>query len=402
MERTPDKVRGLMQGQQLPGPGHCSQDPEGQTAEVRQLLRSGLDVASRQLQQVGASEDVQTQLCAAKAMGDNGASICSTLASLGLHCNFPHGDADPRPCALSVDGSIAWATGCCHLFCPCHAESWFGGAALSGRAKPPSCPVCGCATELWRLDLARSTRERRLAVMGLAPKDILNAAGEALEFWVAQKVLEVSWGKSVAANSKKLELRAFHGETEQAELHRRQRLLRRQVEVAEARKATLAKEKARLQNLLQHAPSAAAPSPQHSPAAQKSHVFVGSKAVRISTVGTSSAHDLSRPPGTLSASPMLNKQPPQEVQATPDVWGEAPKWTGPCRSKAMPPPAAFALGTESAPPQLLTPTKSDGGKPRRLQLAGQRRLTASSVSFGLPGIRSASMAGTMVKRRRLL
>eukprot|EP00930_Biecheleria_cincta_P004354 TRINITY_DN105267_c0_g1_i1.p1 TRINITY_DN105267_c0_g1~~TRINITY_DN105267_c0_g1_i1.p1 ORF type:complete len:444 (+),score=98.31 TRINITY_DN105267_c0_g1_i1:126-1334(+) len=402
MERTPEKgaieVRPLLQGQQLRGPSHYSQDPEGHSAEVRQLLRSGLDAASRQLQQVGASEVLQSQLCTAKAMDDDAAGTSTTLASLGLHCNFPQGDAEPQPCALPVDGSIAWATGCCHVFCPCHAESWFGGAALSGRAQPRSCPVCGCATELWRLDLARSTRERRLAVMGLSPKDVLVAAGEALEFWLAQKVLEVSWEKSAAASGKKLELRAFHGEKEQADLSQRQQLLRRQLEVASARKTTLEKEKARLQNLLQKMPTAAAPSPQH---AQKPQAFVSSKALRNSTFGTSSAHDLSRPHGIPASSPMSNRQPPQEVQATPDALGVAPKWTGQSQSKALPvPSSAFESGT--LPPQLLTPTKTDEGKPRRLQLAGQRRLTSSGVSFGLPGIRSASMAGTTVKRRRLL
>ncbi|CAE8641227.1 unnamed protein product, partial [Polarella glacialis] len=135
----------------------------------------------------------------ASAVPSNLSSMAQREEIMALRCNFPLRDGAfgrVTACGCRVDGGIAWATDCSHILCDAHAEGWFGTAVVAGKAPADRpCPVCSGnnIAKLLRLDLARPTRERRLAIIGLPPREALAAAGDALRFWADQKALQAAW-----------------------------------------------------------------------------------------------------------------------------------------------------------------------------------------------------------------
>ncbi|CAE7560286.1 ANKRD50 [Symbiodinium microadriaticum] len=100
-----------------------------------------------------------------------------------LSCNWDSGDG--RGCSNSMEA--CWITSCQHVLCDTHAKASFASSDV--------CPVCGFqGAKVIRASLGRDSRAetKKRLLPGLAPSEIMDAAGRNLEFWVRQKALESS------------------------------------------------------------------------------------------------------------------------------------------------------------------------------------------------------------------
>mmetsp|Transcript_9777 Transcript_9777/g.25656 ORF Transcript_9777/g.25656 Transcript_9777/m.25656 type:complete len:322 (+) Transcript_9777:68-1033(+) len=109
---------------------------------------------------------------------------------LAFHCNFMSASGEPCRQRITQEG---WLTGCVHLLCVEHAREWFSSNV--------DCPVCkdGRAVRVLKLDFCSIRKEAKLRVIGFSPRQVLEAAMEAIEFWASQKALEVGWQTDVDA-----------------------------------------------------------------------------------------------------------------------------------------------------------------------------------------------------------
>eukprot|EP00747_Dinoflagellata_sp_TGD_P207168 gnl/TRDRNA2_/TRDRNA2_80768_c0_seq1.p1 gnl/TRDRNA2_/TRDRNA2_80768_c0~~gnl/TRDRNA2_/TRDRNA2_80768_c0_seq1.p1 ORF type:complete len:343 (+),score=62.89 gnl/TRDRNA2_/TRDRNA2_80768_c0_seq1:79-1107(+) len=100
---------------------------------------------------------------------------------LGFHCNF---EQNGEICGKRIEEE-GWITGCSHLFCYEHANAWF--------QNHDDCPLCrNGQVKLVRTDLSRAGAKKRgrVALVGMAPPEIIEAADTALNFWLDQKAHE--------------------------------------------------------------------------------------------------------------------------------------------------------------------------------------------------------------------
>lgn len=129
--------------------------------------------------------------------------------AVAFHCNFMVQTG--RPCGCQV--REGWVTSCAHIFCEKHAKEWFNSNM--------DCPVCcnGKHPRVMKMSFERSPKTDSQRVLGLFPNEILQAAGDALEFWAHQKSQELIWDKQASAR--------FHAS--EAQLQRQRRELQEQV-----------------------------------------------------------------------------------------------------------------------------------------------------------------------------
>lgn len=99
-----------------------------------------------------------------------------------FHCNYV-GD-DGHRCPQPLDEG--WITACSHVFCGCHAKAWF--------RSHDNCPVCrNGPVKLVRMESSAAVRRRgRTALLGLTPPEVVRATEVAINFWLDQKLFELS------------------------------------------------------------------------------------------------------------------------------------------------------------------------------------------------------------------
>lgn len=100
-----------------------------------------------------------------------------------FHCN--HVSEDGCRCQQPLDEG--WVTACSHVFCGGHAKAWF--------RTHDDCPCCrNGPVKLVRLDVSRAgvRRRGRTALLGLTPPEIVRSTEVALNFWLDQKLFELT------------------------------------------------------------------------------------------------------------------------------------------------------------------------------------------------------------------
>lgn len=194
-------------------------------------------------------------------MAANGRHSSSQPASQGVvhdflvfHCN--HVSEDGSRCQQPLDEG--WVTACSHVFCGSHAKAWF--------RNHDDCAVCrNGPVKLVRLDISRAgvRRRGRTALLGLNPPEIVRATEVALNFWLDQKLFELTTEGRRQADlkdrHKSLEeaVRTRLGEAESAArgLEAEHQRLKRRLNEASTEGRRLETELARLQKELREAES---------------------------------------------------------------------------------------------------------------------------------------------------
>ena len=77
---------------------------------------------------------------------------------------------------------------CSHLFCVKCAQTWFKSNNI--------CPICKKNVKIRQINLQKKENQWKLALIGLTPKEIMEAANISLDFWSFQKNYEVESSNS--------------------------------------------------------------------------------------------------------------------------------------------------------------------------------------------------------------
>eukprot|EP00928_Gymnodinium_smaydae_P063096 TRINITY_DN46779_c0_g1_i1.p1 TRINITY_DN46779_c0_g1~~TRINITY_DN46779_c0_g1_i1.p1 ORF type:complete len:361 (-),score=67.60 TRINITY_DN46779_c0_g1_i1:195-1277(-) len=101
--------------------------------------------------------------------------------AMEFHCNFPLTSGRPCGCLLTE----GWLTSCGHVLCCEHGREWF--------AMNVGCPVCNCEQAVRVIKVNFRRKDANLLALGFTPREVLEAAAHAFDFWSAQKTLERTW-----------------------------------------------------------------------------------------------------------------------------------------------------------------------------------------------------------------
>ncbi|CAG9334399.1 unnamed protein product [Blepharisma stoltei] len=97
------------------------------------------------------------------------------------------------PSCSTLLGERVCLISCGHALCAEHGKEWF--------SSHQTCPICNRQVNVTSANFSKKyiNERKRIALIGFNPSEILESAGVGLEFWQAQKNLEVSQVKNLAS-----------------------------------------------------------------------------------------------------------------------------------------------------------------------------------------------------------